>query len=335
MHAFAETGEARMKQIGILWSAVLAAAWWCAGPARRCAGDEVKLKNGSALRGDVLKEKAKTVVFDLGFAILQIPRSEVASIVRGNSAAGKGEARRIRVRRSGAPRLYSMADLPLSTVADCVKRFDEAVVLIASPGGLGSGFIIREDGYVVTNFHVIEGETRITVTVFQKMPRGFRRRKFEQVRIVALNPFLDLALLKIEELKGEKLKKVYLGDFARLRVGERVFAIGNPLGLERSVSEGIVSTKTRNFGGLLYIQTTAAINPGNSGGPLFNLRGEVVGVTNMKIPFVAEGLGFAIPVSYVKEFLDNRSAFAYDKDSPSSGYRYLKPPRKPKRGAPK
>ena len=85
-------------------------------------------------------------------------------------------------------------------------------------------------------------------------------------------------------------------------MGETVFAIGSPLGLERTVTEGILSTKTREVGGLLYLQTTAQINPGNSGGPLFNLSGEVIGVTNMKVTS-GEGLGFAIPVESVKFFL--------------------------------
>ena len=108
-------------------------------------------------------------------------------------------------------------------------------------------------------------------------------------------------------------------------MGERVFAIGSPLGLERTVTEGIVSTKTRPMQGELYLQTTAQINPGNSGGPLFDLRGEVVGVTNMKITF-GEGLGLAIPAEAVKYFLQHRDAYAYDNDNPSNPYRYLEPP---------
>ena len=109
--------------------------------------------------------------------------------------------------------------------------------------------------------------------------------------------------------------------------GDGVFAVGNPLGLERSVSQGILSTRNRNFEGLVYLQTDAAINPGNSGGPLFNLRGEVVGVTNMKAT-QGDNLGFAIPITYVKDFLRNREAFSFDKDNPNTGYRYLDPPRR-------
>src|SRR6185503_7913405 len=142
---------------------------------------------------------------------------------------------------------------------------------------------------------------------------------------VALNKFEDMALLKIEEKDAPKFKFVLLGDADTLAVGERVFAIGSPLGLERTVTEGILSTKTREFQGSLYLQTTAQINPGNSGGPLFNMRGEVVGVTNMKLAF-GEGLGFAIPVENVKYFLQHRDSFAYDNDNPSNPYRYLAPP---------
>ena len=99
------------------------------------------------------------------------------------------------------------------------------------------------------------------------------------------------------------------------------------LGLERSVSEGVISTTTRAIEGRVYLQTTAAINPGNSGGPLFNSKGEVIGVNSLKIMF-SDGLGFAIPIEYVKYFLDHREAFAFDRENPNSGYRYLPPPRR-------
>jgi serine protease Do len=140
-----------------------------------------------------------------------------------------------------------------------------------------------------------------------------------------MNKFQDLALLKIEEKDAPKFARVSLGDSDLLSVGEGVFAIGSPLGLERTVTEGIVSTKTRQFQGELYLQTTAQINPGNSGGPLFNMRGEVVGVTNMKIAF-GEGIGFAIPVEAVKFFIKHRDSYAYDNENPSNAYRYLEPP---------
>ena len=145
------------------------------------------------------------------------------------------------------------------------------------------------------------------------------------MRIVAINKFQDLALLKIEDKDAPEFKYISLGNSDALSVGDPVFAIGSPMGLERTVTSGIVSTKTRQLEGELYLQTTAQINPGNSGGPLFNLGGEVVGVTNMKITF-GEGLGFAIPVELVKNFLEHRDAFAYSTDNPNNPYLYLEPP---------
>ena len=199
------------------------------------------------------------------------------------------------------------------------------MVQVRTPGGLGSGFIINEDGFLMTNFHVIEGETQITVEVYHQKNGELYRKSYKQVRIIAINKFEDLALLKIEEKDSPKFKYVLMGNADAMAVGERVFAIGSPLGLERTVTEGILSTKTRQLGGELYLQTTAQINPGNSGGPLFNMSGEVVGITNMKITF-GEGLGFAIPVEAVKFFLDHRDAFVYSNDNPSDPYRYLEPP---------
>jgi serine protease Do len=190
---------------------------------------------------------------------------------------------------------------------------------------LGSGFIINEEGFLMTNFHVIEGETQISIEVYHLRNGQLERKSYRDVRIVAMNKFADLALLKIEDKDAATFKYVPIGNSDSLAVGEKVFAIGSPLGLERTVTEGILSTKTRQMAGELYLQTTTQINPGNSGGPLFNLNGEVVGVTNMKITF-GEGLGFAIPAESVRYFLDHRDAFAYSNDNPSNPYRYLEPP---------
>jgi serine protease Do len=177
----------------------------------------------------------------------------------------------------------------------------------------------------MTNFHVIEGETQISVEVYHEKGGRLEPKGYKQVRIVAMNKFADLTLLKIEDKDAPKFKIVRLGNADNLAVGERVFAIGSPLGLERTVTEGILSTKTRQLGGELYLQTTAQINPGNSGGPLFNMSGAVVGLTNMKVTF-GEGIGFAIPVESIKYFLDHRDAYAYSNENPGNAYRYLEPP---------
>jgi serine protease Do len=152
------------------------------------------------------------------------------------------------------------------------------------------------------------------------------RRTVKDVEIVAVDPSVDLALLKFKKPEGMELTPLYFGDMDRVRTGEPVFAVGNPFGLERTVSEGIVSHKARLIEGMLLIQTTAPINPGNSGGPLLNMRGEVIGVTNMKLSYFAEGMGFAVPVNSVRDFLKFREAYAYDKDNPNTGYHYLEPP---------
>jgi serine protease Do len=166
--------------------------------------------------------------------------------------------------------------------------------------------------------------------VYHQKNGQLERRTYRNVRIIAMNKFQDLSLLKIDDKDAPKFAYVPLGDSDSLSVGEHVFAIGSPLGLERTVTEGIVSTKTRQMQGEVYLQTTAQINPGNSGGPLFNLRGEVLGVTNMKVAF-GEGIGFAIPIESVKRFLKYRDAFAYDNDNPSNAYRYLDPPSRMKK----
>ena len=215
-----------------------------------------------------------------------------------------------------------------SSLRNLVDELGEAVVLIRTPIGLGSGFLIHPDGYIVTNDHVVAGERQISVTQFKGSGATLAKQNFDNVKILATGGNLDLALLKIEGRgDGFKFPFVTLGSSPNLRQGERVFAIGSPLGLERSVSEGIVSLRNRIVYGRLHIQTTAEISPGNSGGPLFNYRGEVVGVNNMKVVAQgAEGLGFSIPVDSLKTFLISRDAYAFDPRNPNAGFRYTSPP---------
>jgi len=293
--------------------------------------EAIELKDGHQVVGTVLAEKPNALYVDLGFDVLKVPRDQVVGRHKPNEAPrAPAEA----VSGDDDPKgFFRVGGLRSQPVKDLVQRFGEGVVLVETPSGLGSGFIVNDDGYVVTNNHVIEGETRLAVILFQNANGGLARKRIDNVEIVALNPFVDLALLKIPPQKDLKLVSVALGNLDDLNAGDGVFAIGNPLGLERSVSQRIVSTLNRNFEGLVYLQTDAAINPGNSGGPLFNLKGEVVGVTNMGFRGT-DNLGFAIPITYVKDFLRNRAAFAFDKDNPNTGYRYLDPPRRLKAGKP-
>jgi serine protease Do len=157
---------------------------------------------------------------------------------------------------------------------------------------VGSGFIIDPDGYIMTNHHVVEGAYAVTVVLSDE--RAYA------AQVVSTNDRPDLALLKIDA--GRKLPAVKMGDSDALRIGETVIAIGNPLGLSSTVTVGVVSALNRDINDTMiddYIQTDAAINRGNSGGPLFNVRGEVVGVNSANISREATagsiGLGLAIP----------------------------------------
>jgi serine protease Do len=216
------------------------------------------------------------------------------------------------------PNIVSVsASVPtLSSVADLVEHLSPTVVSIttvtsggrATPfdffapdsprqrQGAGTGFVIDGAGLVITNAHVVADADEVMVQLYDD-------RQFS-ARVVGRDVKLDLALLKIDGVTG--LPAVSLGDSDDLRVGEHVIAVGNPFGLGHTVTMGIVSAKARSIGAGPYddfIQTDASINPGNSGGPLFNLRGEVVGI-NTAIRAGADGIGFAIPIDALKDIVD-------------------------------
>ena len=158
----------------------------------------------------------------------------------------------------------------------------------AQPKGVGSGFILSADGYVMTNAHVVDGADQVIVTLTDK-------REFK-ARIVGADKRSDVAVVKIE---ANGLPAVKIGDVSRLKVGEWVMAIGSPFGLENTVTAGIVSAKQRDTGDYLpFIQTDVAINPGNSGGPLINMRGEVVGINSQIYSRSGGfmGISFSIPI---------------------------------------
>lgn len=161
---------------------------------------------------------------------------------------------------------------------------------------LGSGFIIDKEGYILTNNHVVEKAQQIKVKLYDS-------REYDAT-VVGRDPKTDIALLKINP--RQTLPVATLGDSDKLEVGEWVIAIGNPFGLEHTVTAGIVSAKGRVIGQGPYddfIQTDASINPGNSGGPLFNLRGEVIGI-NTAIISGGQGIGFAIPINLAKSIVE-------------------------------
>lgn len=168
---------------------------------------------------------------------------------------------------------------------------------------LGSGFIIDKDGYILTNHHVVAQATEVQVTLKDK--QNYR------ARIIGKDPKMDIALLQIRDDKKQVppgLQSVILADSDRVRIGESVFAVGNPFGLQHTVTIGIISAKNRTIGvGPFdnFLQTDASINPGNSGGPLFNMKGEVIGINTLIFSRTMQsaGLGFAIPINEAKQIL--------------------------------
>jgi serine protease Do len=161
---------------------------------------------------------------------------------------------------------------------------------------LGSGFIISPDGFVLTNNHVISGADEIFVSLADK-------EEFTATR-VGTDDKTDIALIKIESEKRD-FPVAVLGDSDALEIGEWVVALGNPFGFGHTLTQGIVSAKSRVIGAGPYdnfIQTDAAINPGNSGGPLINMQGQVIGI-NTAIVATGQGLGFATPINMAKDIL--------------------------------
>ncbi len=282
------------------------------------AADVVILKSGRKIEGDVVKRSDRRVWLDVGPDVLVFEMSDVAEV---QNAQGVSQ-----IQRTEDTLFATASNLPELSPREHAKIIGAAVIKVSTPGGLGSGVIINPQGYAITNAHVVQGETNLRATIWLPQSDGtLKRMEVEDVELIAVNSQVDLALIRIKHPDGKDFScaPVVLQD--GLEIGQPVFAIGNPLGLERTMTQGVVSTTSRNFEGLTYIQTDTAINPGNSGGPLFNTRGEIVGITNMGIRG-GESLGFAIPARYVKDFVRNREAFAFDRNNPNSGNNYLKPP---------
>jgi S1-C subfamily serine protease len=197
--------------------------------------------------------------------------------------------------------------LKASTSSDfsgIIEQVIKSVVTIKTNIGQGSGFIISNNSYIVTNEHVIDGASAATAITYDG--------KTHSLLLIGKNTKMDIALLKIEETNYSGL---ILENSNSIQVGEKVIAIGNPLGLQFSVSEGIVSAVHRigENGINGYIQTDASLNPGNSGGPLINKEGKVIGINNFKVNN-SENLGFALESNYIKETVNNIYNQVYGKN---------------------
>jgi S1-C subfamily serine protease len=188
--------------------------------------------------------------------------------------------------------------IPLVSAVLDVVPFKVPIPFRTEGFSLGSGFLINREGYILTNAHVVRNATDIRVV------RSGIREEFP-ARIIGMDRLTDTALLRIDPQPG--MTVLPLGDSDQLEVGEMVVAVGNPLGLQHTVTSGLVSAKERIVPSaentlVDFLQTDSAINPGSSGGPLLNLRGEVVGV-NTAIVSNAQSIGFAIPINSVKQVM--------------------------------
>jgi len=174
-----------------------------------------------------------------------------------------------------------------------IEEAVKSVVTIRTDISQGTGFIIDDNGYIVTNAHVLSGASQVQALTYEQ--------DMVEAQLIGFNIQFDIALLKIP---GD-YQEIDLADSDDIQIGEKVIAIGNPLGLQFSVTEGIVSAVNRQgINGIeAYIQTDAALNPGNSGGPLINKQGKVIGINNFKIGG-GENLGFALESNYIEDVVN-------------------------------
>jgi S1-C subfamily serine protease len=238
---------------------------------------------------------ASAIIFSLS-SVVEIPNSELI-VSNGNHLETVGEVTSI---QTGSK--FSLIEIFEKTEASVVQVNVRSVDGRIMPGSMGSGFVYSDDGYIITNNHVIDNAEKVTIT--------FLDGESYIAQIIGTDSDLDLAVLKVKT-GSTYLHPIPIGDSSQLKVGQEITAIGNPFGLSGSMTSGIIS----QIGRLLpqdsgysipdVIQTDAAINPGNSGGPLLNMKGEVVGINTAIQSATGEftGVGFAVPSNTVKKVI--------------------------------
>ena len=250
------------------------------------------MANNGIVVGGVIATAAIIFAVFVSFNSINDSESNGLIVTNGNHAQTVGES--VGIERSYE---YSLIDI--------FEKSEESVVQVnvfrgGSDGGMGSGFVFSEEGYIITNQHVVRDAQKVTVT--------FLDGEAYIGDVIGTDPDLDIAVVKVSP-SNTYLQPIKIGDSSKLKVGEKIAAIGNPFGLSGSMTSGIVS----QIGRLLpqesgysipdVIQTDAAINPGNSGGPLINMKGEVVGINTAIQSATGEfsGIGFAVPSNTVKK----------------------------------
>ncbi len=236
--------------------------------------------------------------------------------------------------------------LPKKSWAQLRAAAEKAVVKVQHDLGTGSGFIIHPDGFVITNQHAVLGAANLSVTLYRPTTEGLVEETIRKVRILSLNGAYNLALLKLEperprqpepseELKeGEKgvFPWAPLGDARLLKTGDEVFSFSSVEDGRRELLKGVIRDRNprapdpgSGAGHSLYLNTSIPVSVKSSGVPVFNLRGEVVGVTNVRLEG-AEGLGFALPSPFLMLFIEHRESFVFDPSDSRNGFEYLPPP---------
>lgn len=228
------------------------------------------------------------IVDRTGPAVVNIRTTERAKVIQDQSRPEDEEMQEFFRRFFGVPMPRQQPNIPNPPSTPHNDRKGGSAPQEEVPRGVGSGFIISADGYLLTNAHVVDGASDVYVTLTDK-------REFK-AKIIGSDARTDVAVLKID---GTNLPRLVMGDSDKIRAGEWVLAIGSPFGLENTVTAGIISAKARDTGDYLpLIQTDVAVNPGNSGGPLINLKGEVVGINSQIYSRSGGfmGISFAIPI---------------------------------------
>ena len=253
--------------------------------------------NNGVVIGSVIATIAvvSAIIFSLSL-VVEIPNSELI-VSNGNHLETVGEVTAIQTSSK-----FSLMEIFEKTEASVVQVNVRSADGRIMPGNMGSGFVYSDDGYIITNNHVIDNAEKVTIT--------FLDGESYIAQIIGTDSDLDLAVLKVQT-GSTYLQPIPIGDSAQLKVGQEIAAIGNPFGLSGSMTSGIIS----QMGRLLpldsgysipdVIQTDAAINPGNSGGPLLNMKGEVVGINTAIQSATGEftGVGFAVPSNTVKKVI--------------------------------
>jgi len=241
-------------------------------------------------RLDYEREELKGLLADS----VAVIRENINGVQLENQAAISELSRRLSEQKEDIQGEINLIKATQDDFSGVIEDSVRGVVNIGTDISAGTGFIVDSSGYVLTNQHVIQGSSFIRILTYDG--------DVYNAELVAQDVFLDLALIKVE---GE-FSELEFADSDSVQVGEKVIAIGNPLGLSFTVTEGIISAvkRTGPNGVQAYIQTDVTLNPGNSGGPLINKQGKVVGVNNFKIGG-AESLGFALESNVVSEFVDN------------------------------